>query len=293
MKKIGFLGLGIMGSGMCKRLLGAGYQLTVYNRTPGKAKELISLGAQEAYSPAETVSGTDISITMLGDPSSVKEVILEKGGVLDGIKPGAIHVDMTTIDPNTSRRLWNSFYQKGAHFIEAPVTGSKTAAANGELVLMVGGEQEDLEKVLPVLKPLSKKIVHMGEVGKGSLMKLVNNLAMAGAMESFFEGFTLGRKAGLPSEKILEVLNNSALSSALLRMKGEAVLKRDFETHFSLKHMSKDIRLAITEGRRFEVPLPVTAVVDGLFDLAKAEGLDDLDFSSLIKVVERMAQLRV
>jgi glyoxylate/succinic semialdehyde reductase len=292
MKRVGFLGLGIMGSGMCKRLIGAGFHLTVYNRTPGKAEELIALGAVEAKTPAETVSESDVSITMLGDPHSVKETILEKGGVLEGIRRGTYHIDMTTIDPNTSKRLWNAFYQKGVHFIEAPVTGSKKAAANGELLLMVGGEEEDLESLLPVLAPLSKKIVHMGDVGKGAMMKLVNNLSMAGAMEAFFEGFTLGRKAGIPAEKILEVLNQSALSSALLKMKGDAAIQRNFETNFSLKHMAKDIRLAIVEGRRLEVPLPVTAVVDGLFDVAKSQGLDELDFVALIQVIEQMAQLK-
>ncbi|MBI3605160.1 MAG: NAD(P)-dependent oxidoreductase [Nitrospirae bacterium] len=291
MKKVGFLGLGIMGAGMCKRLLGAGFHLTVYNRTPGKARELIELGAIEAKTPAEAVSNSDVSITMLGDPASVKEVILGKGGVLEGIRKEATHIDMTTIDPNTTRRLSNAFYQKGAYFVEAPVTGSKLAAAAGELVLMAGGEEKDLERVLPVLKPLSKKIVYMGEAGKGALMKLVNNLSMAGAMEAFFEGMTLGRKAGLAPEKILEVLNHSALASPLLKMKGEAVLKKNFETHFSLKHMAKDIRLAVTEARRLEVPMPVTSVVDGLFDIAKSQGLDELDFSALVQVVEKMAQL--
>jgi 3-hydroxyisobutyrate dehydrogenase-like beta-hydroxyacid dehydrogenase len=291
MKKVGFLGLGIMGVGMCKRLLGAGFHLTVYNRTPGKARELIELGAIEAKTPAEAVSNSDVSITMLGDPASVKEVILGKGGVLEGIRKETTHIDMTTIDPNTTRRLSNAFYQKGAYFVEAPVTGSKLAAAAGELVLMAGGEEKDLERVLPVLKPLSKKIVYMGEAGKGALMKLVNNLSMAGAMEAFFEGMTLGRKAGLAPEKILEVLNHSALASPLLKMKGEAVLKKNFETHFSLKHMAKDIRLAVTEARRLEVPMPVTSVVDGLFDIAKSQGLDDMDFSALVQVVEKMAQL--
>ncbi len=291
MKKVGFLGLGIMGTGMCKRLLGAGFHLTVYNRTPGKARELIELGAIEARTPAEAVSNSDVSITMLGDPASVKEVILGKGGVLEGIRKEATHIDMTTIDPNTTRRLSNAFYQKGAYFVEAPVTGSKLAAAAGELVLMAGGEEKDLERVLPVLKPLSKKIVYMGEAGKGALMKLVNNLSMAGAMEAFFEGMTLGRKAGLAPEKILEVLNHSALASPLLKMKGDAVLKKNFETHFSLKHMAKDIRLAVTEARRLEVPMPVTSVVDGLFDIAKSQGLDDMDFSALVQVVEKMAQL--
>ena len=291
MKKIGFLGLGIMGTGMCKRLLGAGFELTVYNRTPGKSTELLGLGALEAGTPAEAVSDSDVSITMLGDPASVKEVILGKEGVLEGIKKGATHIDMTTVDPNTARRLGNAFYQKGSHFIEAPVTGSKIAAGSGELVLMVGGEEKDLERVLPVLKPLSKKIVHMGDIGTGAMMKLVNNLSMAGAMEAFFEGFTLGRKAGLAPEKIFEVLNDSALASPLLKMKGTAVLTKNFETHFSLKHMAKDIRLAVTEGRRLEVPLPVTSVVDGLFDIAKSQGLDELDFAALIRVVEQMAQI--
>ncbi|MBI1822149.1 MAG: NAD(P)-dependent oxidoreductase [Nitrospirae bacterium] len=291
MKKIGFLGLGIMGAGMCKRLLGAGFELTVYNRTPGKAKELLLLGALEAATPAEAVSGSDVSITMLGDPASVKEVVLGKGGVLEGIKKGATHIDMTTVDPNTARRLGNAFYQKGSYFIEAPVTGSKIAAASGELVLMVGGEEKDLERVRPVLTPLSKKIVHMGSIGTGAMMKLVNNLSMAGAMEAFFEGFTLGRKSGLVPEKILEVLNDSALASPLLKMKGMAALTKNFETHFSLKNMAKDIRLAVTEGKRLEVPLPVTSVVNGLFDIAKSHGLDEQDFAALVVVVEKMAQL--
>jgi glyoxylate/succinic semialdehyde reductase len=291
MKKVAFLGLGIMGSGMCKRLLGAGFHLTVYNRTPGKTRALIELGAVEAKTPAEAVSDSEVSITMLGDPASVKEVILGKGGVLEGIRKEATHIEMTTIDPNTTRRLSNAFYQKGAYFVEAPVTGSKLAAAAGELVLMAGGEEKDLERILPVLKPLSKKIVYMGEAGKGALMKLVNNLSMAGAMEAFFEGMTLGRKAGLAPEKILEVLNHSALASPLLKMKGDAVLKKNFETHFSLKHMAKDIRLAATEAMRLEVPMPVTSVVDGLFDIAKSQGLGEMDFSALVQVVEKMAQL--
>jgi len=292
MKKIGFLGLGIMGNGMCKRLLGAGFELTVYNRTPGKAQGLIALGAKEAKSPAEAVAETDASITMLGDPASVKEVILGKGGVLEGIHLGAFHIDMTTVDPNTAKRLSNAFYQKGCHFIEAPVTGSKMAAASGELVLMTGGEEEDLDKVMPVLRPLSKKVVHMGPAGSGAFMKLVNNLSMAGAMEAFFEGMTFGRKAGLSADKILEVLNHSALASPLMKMKGEAVLKRNFETHFSLKHMAKDIRLAMTESRRLEAPLPVTSVVNDLFEMARAKGLEGLDFSALVQVVEEMAQYK-
>ena len=293
MKKIAFLGLGIMGSGMCKRLIGAGFELTVFNRSPERAEALRPLGVKVARTPREAVSETDASITMLGDPASVKEVILDKSGVLEGIRPGASHIDMTTVDPNTSRRLWNAFYQKGSHFIEAPVTGSKLAAEKGELVIMAGGEEEDLRRVMPVLEPLSKAVIYMGDPGKGSLMKLINNLAMAGAMEAFFEGFTLGRKGGLAADRILQVLYQSALGSPLLKMKGEAVRNRDFETHFSLKHMAKDIRLAVTEGKRLEAPLPVTSVVDGLFDLARSEGLDDFDFSALIKVVERMAQIEI
>lgn len=282
--KIAFLGLGIMGSRMSERLIRAGHDLTVWNRSAGKAEALKTLGAKEAASPKEAAAGTEIAITMLADPASVEEVALGKSGLLEGLNAGAIYIDMTTVSPATSRRLGEAAGRKGIAFLDAPVTGSKPAAASGELVLMVGGENSTLDRARPVLQLMSKKIVHMGPIGAGSLMKLVNNLSMAGAMAAFSEAFILGKRGGLSEEGIIEVLTAGALSSPLLRLKGEAILKRNFEPLFSLKHMAKDVHLAVEESEAEKLEAPIMRLLDRLFTEARKQGLDDEDYAALIKL---------
>jgi 3-hydroxyisobutyrate dehydrogenase-like beta-hydroxyacid dehydrogenase len=284
--KIAFLGLGIMGSRMSERLIRAGFDLTVWNRTPGKAEALKKLGAKEASSPQEAASDADVAITMLADPSSVLGVALWQDGLLDGLKPGSLFIDMTTVSPETSRKLGKASALKGIDFLDAPVTGSKPAAASGELLLMVGGEAQALERARPALAPMSKKIVHMGPVGMGSLMKLINNLAMAGAMASLFEGLVLGKRGGLSGEGMMEVLTSGALASPLLKMKGEAVLRQDFEPLFSLKHMAKDIHLAVEEARSQGLESPVTKLLDRLFIKAQKQDLNEEDYAALIKLLD-------
>ncbi len=282
--KIAFLGLGIMGSRMSERLIRAGYDVTVWNRTAGKAEGLKKLGAREAVSPKDAATGADVAITMLADPASVEAVAIGDGGLIDGLKSGAVYIDMTTVSPATSRKLGEAAGRKRVAFLDAPVTGSKPAAASGELVLMVGGEASILDQVRPILQAMSKKIVYMGPVGAGSLMKLVNNLSMAGAMAAFFEGFTLGRLGGLSGEAILEVLTSGALASPLLRLKGEAVLKGNFEPLFSLKHMAKDIHLAVDESAQEGLNAPISHLLDTLFQTAQRQGLGEADYAALIKV---------
>ena len=284
--KVAFLGLGIMGSRMSERLVRAGFDLTVWNRTPGKAEGLKALGAKEAASAGEAVSVAEMTITMLADPASV-EAVAWKEGLLERLRPGTIYVDMTTVSPETSRKLGAACGERGVGFLDAPVTGSKPAAASGELLLMVGGEAATVERARPVLAPMSRKIVHMGPVGTGSLMKLVNNLSMAGAMEALFEGLMLGKESGLGAEAMMEVLTSGALSSPLMKMKGEAVLKQNFEPLFALKHMAKDIRLAVKEAKRAALETPVTALLDRLFAEAEAHGLGEEDYAALIKMLQR------
>lgn len=282
--KVAFLGLGIMGSRMSGRLLRAGFDLTVWNRTAGKAEGLKALGAKEAASPREAVSGAEVAITMLADPASVEEVAWKRG-LLEGLRPGSIYIDMTTVSPETSRKLGTACVERGIGFLDAPVTGSKPAAASGEQLLMVGGEASTLDHARPVLTPMSKKIVHMGPVGAGSLMKLVNNLSMAGAMEAFFEGLTLGKRGGLRGESMMEVFTSGALASPLIQLKGEAVLKEDFEPLFALKHMAKDIRLAVEEAKGAGLDIPVTALLNRLFTQAEALGLGEKDYAALIQLL--------
>ena len=289
MNRVAFLGLGIMGSRMCKRLLASGFELTVWNRTAKKMQALVRSGAKQAKSPKEAAFGADFVLTMLADPVSVKETVLGPEGLAEGITKDAILVDFTTVDPETPQRIEKVIRDKGAYFLESPVTGSKPAAVSGELVLMVGGDKEILDRARPVLEPLSKKIVHMGPVGSGSRMKLANNLIIAGSMQSLFEGMTLGRKGGLKAEAMLEVLTSGSLSSLLLKMKGTAIRERRFEPNFSVRHMAKDVFLAVREAHRQGLSLAELSTLHTLYESAMAQGLGEEDFSALIKVTERMS----
>lgn len=287
--RIAFLGLGIMGSRMCRRLLGAGFDVTIWNRSPGKSDALVQEGARAAPCPRDASSDVDVVMTMLGDPASVREVVLGPQGVVEGIRPGNLLIDFTTVDPETPRDLNRALSQRGVSFLEAPVTGSKPAAASGELVLMVGGDAAVLERARPALDPIAKKIVHMGRVGSGARMKLLNNLVIAGAMQSLYEGLVLGRQGGLGYDAMLEVLMASASASPLLRMKGGAVKDRNFETNFSVKHMAKDIHLALEEAHRQHVALPILSTVHTLYESALAQGLGEEDIAALVKVTEKLS----
>lgn len=290
MRTIAFLGLGIMGSRMAARLVKAGFAVRAWNRTLARAEELKAKGAVVAGSPAEAATGADAAITMLGDPASVRDVALGTGGVIEALAPGSIYVDMTTVDPATSRGLDCACRARGVAFVDAPVTGSKSAAANGELVLMVGGDAGEVARLTPLFAPIAKRVVHLGPVGSGSMMKLVNNLAIAGSMAALFEALTVGRRAGLDDDKMLEVLTGSALASPLLALKGEAVRRRDFEPHFAFKHMAKDIRLARAESAGLGAPHVVSDLLDALFSSGLDQGYAEEDFAALVKVVERMAE---
>lgn len=288
-RTIAFLGLGIMGSRMATRLLTAGFVVRAWNRTPARAEELKRKGAVVVGSPAEAAAGADVTITMLGDPASVRDVALGAGGLIEALASDSVYIDMTTVDPATSRGLDCACRARGVVFIDAPVTGSKLAAEKGDLVLMVGGDADVVARLAPIFAPMAKRVVHLGPVGSGATMKLVNNLAIAGAMAALFEALTLGRHAGLDDQKMLEVLTSSALASPLLAFKGEAIRRRDFEPHFSFKHMAKDIRLARAESTELGAPHAVSDVLDALFAAGLDQGLGDEDFAALVKVLEGLA----
>lgn len=291
-RTIAFLGLGLMGGRMAANLVKAGFGVRAWNRTPARLEAIRSSGAVVVDSPAEAAAGADAAITMLGDPASVRDVAQGAGGLIEALAPGSIYVDMTTVDPATSRGLDCACRARGLAFVDAPVTGSKTAAANGDLVLMVGGDADVVARLGPVFAPMAKRVVHLGPVGAGSMMKLVNNLAIAGAMAALFEALTLGRRAGLDDAKMLEVLTHSALASPLLALKGDAVRRRDFEPHFAFKHMAKDIRLARAESIRLGAPRAMSDMLDAFFAAGLDQGLGEEDFAALIKVVEGQGERR-
>ncbi|MDH7601568.1 MAG: NAD(P)-dependent oxidoreductase [Armatimonadota bacterium] len=291
--QIGFIGLGIMGRGMATNLINAGYEVTVYNRTRAKAEELQTMGARVADSPADAAAHGDIVFTMLADPPAVKQVILGHQGVIEGLKSGAILIDCSTVDPETTASVRKAVEAKKARFLDAPVAGSKDAAAKGELILMVGGEPETLEEAKPVLDVISKKIIHAGPSGSGTMLKLCFNLVVSHMMAALSESLVLGTKAGLSPQTIIDTLMTGVIGSRFYEWKGSCVLDRDFTTNFSLKLMHKDLSLISSAGYSLGTALPVTAAVKELYAVAKGLSNPDEDFCSVIKALEQVAQVEV
>ena len=289
-EQLGFIGLGIMGSPMAENLLKAGHALTVYNRSRAKAEALGARGATVANSPAEVGRRAQIIFLCVGDTQAVEEVC---GSLLQGVEPGAVVVDSSTISPDASRELAEQFRERGVSFLDAPCTGSKSGASSATLTFMVGGEKEAFDRVQPYLAVMGKKIFHVGGHGAGLQVKLTQNLIGALTVEAMAEGFVLARKAGLSPSLVLEVLQASVARNPLIEAKLPLVLERRFDPQFSLKWMHKDLTLMLESARRLEVPLPATALVHEMFGAGVAMGYGEQDFVSAIRVLETMAGVEV
>ena len=287
MKQFSFLGLGIMGTAMARNLLKAGYPVTIWNRSPGKTEELEQLGARRAISPAAAMAECDITFAMLADPAAAREVCFGNHGVLSATTTGKGYVDFSTVDATTSREIGGAITARGGRFLEAPVSGSKKPAEEGTLIILTAGDRTLYDEVLPPLEKLGKKILYLGEVGNGARMKIVVNMIMGGMMAALCEGIALGEKGELNVSDILQVLDAGALANPLFRLKGGGIMADSYTTAFPLKHMQKDLRLALELGDEVVQPLPCTATVNELFKGAKRAGLGEEDFSALFKVVRQ------
>jgi 3-hydroxyisobutyrate dehydrogenase/2-hydroxy-3-oxopropionate reductase len=285
--QLGFIGLGIMGMPMAKHLVAAGHPLVVYSKTTAKAK---ALGQKVAASPAELAKAADLIFMIVSDTSGVEEMA---EGLLQGIKKGAIVVDCTTISPSASRRLAARFAEKGAHWLDAPVTGSKAGAEKGTLTFMIGGDTQVFEKVKPFLQPMGQNIYHCGGQGMGLHAKLSQNLVLALTFQGVCEGFVLAAKAGIPPRLMYDILQNSAAKTGILEYKSGAIFKRNWATNFSLKWMHKDIGLMLDSGKELGVPLPGLAIVHQLFGASIAQGHGEDDYASVITFLEGLAGVEV
>ena len=283
--RIGFLGLGTMGSAMAANLLKAGFPLIVWNRTAAKMEPLLRLGAKAGKSPAHAASEADVVITMVSRPQDVEHIILDADGALEGLHAGSVLVDMSTVSPATSRKLAGAVATKRAEFLDAPVVGSKGPATEGALVMLVGGLPQTLQRVRPVLQAMGKTIIYAGNVGMGSALKLVTNLMLGHLMAGFSEAVTLAARAGLDPKRFLEALEASTFRSPWYQTKGAAMLQGDFSPHFALKHMSKDLRLMCELARELNTDLPVTEAVRRLFASAEEGGRGELDYSAVFAQV--------
>lgn len=293
MKKIGFIGLGVMGKPMAKNLLKAGYPLTVWNRTKPKVEELLSLGATGASSPKEVAENSDVVITMVTDSPDVEEVILGPLGVIEGAKPGLVLIDMSTISPYVARRVAEKLSERGVKMLDAPVSGGEMGAKEGTLSIMVGGPKGVYEECLPILKALGKRITYMGESGMGQITKLCNQVICALNIQAVCEGLILGAKAGLDLEKLLQVVTAGAAGSWMLSNLGPKMVKRDFKPGFKMSHQQKDLRLALSFATKLGVPLPGTALTNQIFRIVEAEGMADKGTQAAIVAMEKLANVEL
>jgi glyoxylate/succinic semialdehyde reductase len=283
---IGFLGLGTMGTPMAMNLAKAGFPLVVWNRTASKMDPFLRMGAKAGKGPAQVASEAEVVITMVSQPKDVEQVVLGPDGVLDGLTPGSVLIDMSTVSPATSRELAGAVTTKQAEFLDAPVVGSKGPATEGTLVILVGGLPKTLERCRPLFAAMGKTIIHAGGVGAGSALKLAANLMLAHLAAGFSEGLLLVQRAGLEPARYLEVLEASTFRSPWYQTKGAGMVRRDFTTHFALKHMQKDLRLMGELADEVQVSLPVTRAIAQLFAQSLAAGKGELDYSAILGYLE-------
>jgi 3-hydroxyisobutyrate dehydrogenase-like beta-hydroxyacid dehydrogenase len=293
--KVGFAGLGIMGSRMAGNLCSAGYELTVWNRTRSKAERFAAgNGATHAASPAELAGACDVVITMVVDAAQVEQVMLGDEGVAAGAHDdGPLCVDMSTIGPAATRRIGAELERRGITLIDAPVTGSAPKAEDGTLTIMVGGEEADFARIRPVLEAMGKLIVHVGPSGHGQMAKLINNAVAAINTAVVGEALLLARRADLDMDALLTVMGAGSGGSAMLELKARPMLAHDYTTLFKLEHMLKDLRLCLQEAEAVGERMTFAETVAEILAEADAAGLGERDFAALIEVLERRSGVRL
>ncbi len=283
---VGFIGLGIMGKPMVKNLMDAGHELVVFNRTREKAEELAGDGATVAGSPREVAERSDVVITMLPDSPQVEEVLTGEDGVLEGVKEGALVVDMSTILPVVTEGLAAKVKEKGASMLDAPVSGGDVGAIEGTLSIMVGGSEGDFERARPLFEAMGKTVTHVGGNGTGQVVKAANQIVVALTIEAVSEALVLGSKGGVAPEKILDVLSGGLAGNKVMEVKREKMLTHSFDPGFRIELHHKDLGIALVAGREYGVTLPVTALVDQMLQELRMRGRGDRDHSALLTLIE-------
>jgi 3-hydroxyisobutyrate dehydrogenase-like beta-hydroxyacid dehydrogenase len=289
MANLGYVGLGVMGSHMTEKLLEKGHTVTGYNRTKSKAQWLIDKGMKWADSPRAVCSAADVILSMVTNSQALSQIADGPNGVLEGLGPGKVWIDMSTVSPAVSRTLAGRVREKGADMVDAPVSGSVVTVQQGKLSVMVGGRPETFERVKPILLDLGPKVTHVGENGLALVMKIAINLALPTQILAFTEGVLLAEKSGIKRETAVEVLLNSVLASPMLQYRGPFVLKMPDEAWFNVNMMQKDTQLALELGRQVDVPLPTTALANEYLTAARAMGLAEKDFAIVFKVLEKLS----
>jgi 3-hydroxyisobutyrate dehydrogenase-like beta-hydroxyacid dehydrogenase len=290
-ERVGFLGLGIMGSRMAANIARAGYPLTVWTHTPGKAARWADEhdDAHAVDSPGEVAAASDIVISMVVDGQQVESVLLGEGGVAQAAHDGLLCIDMSTIAPSATRRIGAALARKGPRLLDAPVTGSSPRAEDATLTIMVGGAAQDFERARPLLAVMGKLILHVGELGQGEMVKLINNSLAAANATAVAEALVLGRAAGVDLQALRQIAGAGSGGSVMLDLKSGPMVAHDFQTLFKTEHMLKDVRLCLEEAQAAGAAFPAASHARDVLSATMGRGLGDADFAALITAVEGLA----
>ncbi len=289
---IGFIGLGIMGRPMSKNLIKAGYSLVVYDIVEESVREIVAAGAKRGNSSREVAAQSDVVITMLPDTPDVEKVALGPGGVMEGIRPGSIYVDMSTISPVMAQKIAEVGKERGVRVLDAPVSGGDVGAQKGTLSIMVGGDEATFNEVLPIFGAMGKATL-CGGPGAGQVVKACNQILVGVTIAGVAEALTLGAKAGVDPAKIVEVLSGGLARCGVLENRGKRIVARDFQPGFRCRLHYKDMRIIMAAGQAYGVPLPVSSIVHELFKRMVVAGRGEYDHSGLITTIEEMAGIEV
>jgi 2-hydroxy-3-oxopropionate reductase len=286
---VGLIGLGLMGKPMGRNLLTAGFPLVVWNRTAARAEELVSEGAKLGANPRETAAAADVLISIVSDPPALEAVLWGAQGAMEGLRRGSIYMDSSTISPELARQVAAACGERGVDFLDAPVTGGDWGAKKGELVFMIGGKAEVLERAKPVLEVLGMKFFLLGPNGAGQTVKLAMNLILALEVEALAEALALATSAGVPGEKLVEVMQSSMARAGVLDVKAPLMLRNEYAASFPLRLMHKDMRLALELARQQGVTLPAAAAAYATYSAVKDASKDDPDYSAVARYWSKAA----
>ena len=289
--KVAFIGIGAMGAPMALNLLKAGHEVTVHNRTRERETAIVAAGAQRAASPDKAAVGMDVIITCVSDSSDVEAVILGENGVIHGAQAGALVVDMSTISPTVTRLIAEALSQKGVKMIDAPVSGGTEGAEQGNLSIMIGGEAVDVEKAYPVLQAMGKTLTHVGSIGAGQITKAINQVIVAGTYWAVAEGMTLGLKAGLDMDKVVQAVGSGAAGSWGLTHRSSNMINNTYPLGFRIRLHRKDLDIALETARELGVTLPISAYIEQIETSLITRGYGDEDLSAIARSVREQSGL--
>ncbi|WP_020528626.1 NAD(P)-dependent oxidoreductase [Flexithrix dorotheae] len=288
-KKIGWIGTGVMGVSMVGHLMDNGYQATVYNRTKSKAQTLLDKGASWAETPKAVAENADIIFTIVGFPKDVEEVYFGENGILNGVKSGSMLVDMTTTKPSLAQSIYEAGVKKGVKSIDAPVSGGDVGAKNGALSIMVGGDKEDVDAIMPLFEIMGKNIIYEGKAGSGQHTKMCNQITIAGTMIGVCESLLYAQKAGLDLNVMLEAISGGAAGCWTLNNLAPRIVNRNFDPGFYVEHFIKDMGIALEEAGKMGIALPGLALVHQIYKAVEAQGHGKLGTQALSLALEKIS----